>query len=548
MPHLIIEQPTQPAMRVELMKAVTSLGRSEDNDVVLVADEVSRHHAEIRRRGDRLLLVDLKSMNGTYVNRQRIVERLLAPGDEIWFGSKCRIQYDEEPRSEPSDESGSTLNEDLERIRADMDRLGDSMTLIARRADADPQAAATGIADAFDGDLVAVGRAYRRLVALHRASNQTSRLIASNATLQERLASVLDTAVEALGAERGFVMLRDEDSDALQIHVARAMGAEAQAGSPSAGIAGRAAMTGEPVLMRDREQDEQFSARESIIAQQIHSAMCVPLRVEDRILGSIYVDSRRVGHSFTEEDLEMFASMAAQSALAIENVRLYEQTVQDEKKRANLGRFLSPDVVSVIMDEGSDITLGGRKQVATTLFCDIRGFTPIAERMPPAALVGLVNEHFTAMVEIVFSLQGTLDKFIGDEVMAVFGAPLSRPDDAARAVRAAVRMLQRNAELNAVRTAEGRPPLELGIGINTGEVIAGCVGSPERMEFTVVGDEVNVARRFCSLAEPGQILFGASTYEQVRDVVDVRDIGPVPLKGKERPLQAYQVVGLRGEG
>lgn len=531
-------------MTVPLKGQAIHLGRAEDNSIVLVADEVSRHHAKILLRDGRRVLIDLKSMNGTYVNRQRIVERVLSHLDEIWLGSKCLMVYHEDTaipsRTDDPDHESTITN--LKRIRDEMDRVGNSLTLIGKHGQTPAAARSSAAPAASEEEVVAISRAYRRLDALYRAS----KLISCDLDLPKRLADVLDLAIEVLEAERGFVMLRDDRTGGLTVKVARSMGQDLKASSPSMGIAGRAAIDGEPVLMADREQDSDFGSRESIIQKRIVSAMCVPLRVEDRILGSIYLDTRRTGHPFTEEDLELFASIAAQSAMAIDNVRLYQQMVEVEKKRANLGRFLSPSIVEVVMREEASLELGGRKRVVTTLFCDIRGFTPIAERMAPDMLVSVLNEHFTAMTDIVFRHEGTLDKYIGDEIMAVFGSPLTAPSDAVRAVQAALAMQAKNAELNQEREREGLPTFELGIGLDTGEVIAGYVGSPDRMEFTVVGDRVNTARRFCSTAQPGQVVVGETTYLGAKDYIDVRELGTVVLKGKEAPVHAYEILGLKG--
>jgi adenylate cyclase len=432
------------------------------------------------------------------------------------------------------------VEQDLNRIRAEMARVGNNMTLMGNQASAatliqEPTTAPQATAD----DLVAMSRAYRRVAALYEAGQK---LIASEFDLSKRLADALDTAIEVMEAERGFVLLRDEGSGGLQVMLAREMGRHLEASSPSMGIAGRAAIDGEPVLMN--EQDDEFAGRESIITQRIASAMCVPLQVEGRILGSIYLDTRRPDKKFTTEDLELFSSLAAQSAVAIENVQLYERMVEAEKKRANLGRFLSPGVVETVMAQESELQLGGQKRVVATLFADIRGFTPLSERLPATELVDLLNEHFTAMTDIVFEHQGTLDKYNGDEVMALFGAPIGAGDDARRAVLAGLAMQEQCEALNIKRAAEGKPRVTVGIGIDTGEVIAGYIGSPKRLDFTVVGDHVNTARRFCSLAEPGQVVVGESTYKAVKDLVKVRVIGTVMLKGKETPVQAYEIMRL----
>jgi adenylate cyclase len=532
-------------MTVPLSGREVRFGRAEDCDVVLVADEVSRHHATICFRDNKSVLVDLKSLNGTYVNRQRIVERVLSHLDEIWFGSKCRVvfrddtQFGNEDKSESVSLHESRLLQSMSRIREEMDQVGSSMTLIGRRTPVPDHA--PGAPSATPEDLQKMGRAYRRMASLYKASQ----VMASNFDLNRRLSTVLDIVMEVMGAERGFVMLREEETHNLTVKVAREMGQDLQASSPSMGIAGRSAIDGEPVLMLDRNSDQEFGMRDSIIASRILAAMCVPLRIENRILGSIYVDTRTPGATFGEEDLELFMALASQSALAIDNVQMHERLVESEKRRQNLNRFLPSAVVDKILNDDTSLELGGQKTVVTTMFCDIRGSTAIAEQLTPHELVALLNEHFTALTEVIFNHRGTLDKYIGDEIMAVFGAPLSTGDDPFAAVCAALAIQERNAELNAKRRREGKPELQVGIGIDTGEAIAGYIGSPMRMEFTVVGDRVNTAKRFCDLADGGAIVAGQTTWDAINDRVNTTPIGTLLLKGKEQPVHGYKLISLK---
>lgn len=545
MPQLIVEQPGVPPMTVDLTRSETRFGRAEDNEIVLVADEVSRYHAKIRLVRERTVLDDLKSLNGTYVNRQRIVERVLSNRDEVWFGSKCRATFHDDPpdvlEKRKNDRPKSAIADDLDKVREEMDNVTASMTMVARPVGGRPTVQVPAPADAQQLEVEKMGRAFRRLDALYKASN----IMASDFDLQKRISDVLDLAMEVTGADRGFLMLREGNDDTLKVQLARGMGQELEGNSPSMGIARRAAIDGEPVLMADSGADQQFGGRESIIRQRIVSAMCVPLNIEDRILGSLYVDSRRSGAQFDVADLDLFQAMANQSAMAIENVRLYEQMVESEKKRANFGRFLSPAVVELVMNEAEDVVLGGQKLPVTTMYCDIRGFTPLSEGLKPGQLVELLNEHFTAMTQIIFENQGTLDKFIGDEVMALFGAPISSGRDAANSVRAAIAMQRKNAELNQVRAAHNLPTFQVGIGINTGDVFAGFIGSPDRLDFSVIGNDVNVAARFCSVAKPGQIIIGEATYALVKDVVEANSVGTPVLKGKSEPVEAFEVTGLK---
>lgn len=537
-------------MTVPLSEGETTFGRSEDCDVVLIAEEVSRNHARITMRNGRTILTDLKSLNGTYVNRQRIVERVLSHLDEVWFGSRCRMVYRDDThfgtqKADISTPQDSQVHEKMRRIREEMEQLGNSMTMIGKRTPTlagvvAPAPVSLPATAASPEEIIRMGRAYRRLAALHRVSS----IMASKFDLRKRLSQVLDMAMEIMDADRGFVMLREAGTNNLTVKVAREMGRDLEASSPSMGIAGRAAIDGEPVLMNKGTQDNELAMRESIIQHRIVSAMCVPLRVEDRILGSIYVDSRKANAVFTEEDLELFASLASQSAMAIDNVRLHEQVVESEKKKQDLSRFLSPDVVDKIMREGATLSHGGERTLATSLFCDIRGFTSISERLTPQEVVSMLNEHFTAMTEIIFKFQGSINKFMGDAVMAVFGAPIAIGDDAANAVRAAFAMMKKNEELNRLRAQEQRPEFQIGIGIDTGYVSAGYVGSPMRLEYTVIGDRVNTASRFCGMAKPGQIIIGHDTWLAAKENVEVRPIGTVVLKGKGEPVQAYEVLGI----
>jgi len=546
MPQVVIEQPNTRAITVSLSKESTEFGRAEDCDVVLTADEVSRRHARIVRREGKSLLMDLKSLNGTYVNRQRIVERVLAHLDEIWFGSKCRLVYREDARPvQPKEDTAkgqadSKLLESMSKIRAEMESVGNSMTLIGGRTVASARYD-TPAPKASEEELLKMGRAYRRIAALYQASQ----VMSANFDLGTRLGQVMDIVLEVMGADRGFVLLRKPGSDQLTVEVARKIDRELDASSPSMGIAGRAAIDGEPVLMRDRMTDEEFGGRDSIIMSQITSAMCVPLRVDERILGSIYLDTRKPGVSFTEEDLELFASLGAQAAMAVDNVQLHDRVVEAEKKRQNLGRFLSPAIVEKIVNEDTTLTLGGKKTTVTTMFCDIRGSSMLAEKLAPQQLVNLLNEHFTAMTEIIFKFQGTLDKYIGDEIMAVFGAPLAHGGEALRAVSAAMAIQKKAAELNQVRRQEGRPELEVGIGVDTGEAIAGYIGSPIRMEFTVVGDRVNTAKRFCDMAAGGSVVVGDTTWDLIRDHFRSKPIGTVMLKGKAEAVRAHEIIDVR---
>lgn len=230
-------------------------------------------------------------------------------------------------------------------------------------------------------------------------------------------------------------------------------------------------------------------------------------------------------------------------------VLLYRFVTEEREKRRIRGifsRYVSRQVVDEILKESQELALGGRRKEVTVLFSDIRNFTTMSERMKPEEVVAILNEYFAAMVEVIFRHEGTLDKYIGDAIMAVFGSPLSRPDDAERAVRAAVDMQTELKRLQAKWQLEGREPFDIGIGINTGEVVVGNIGSEKRMEYTVIGDNVNLASRLEGLNKQYQshIIVSESVYEKLKDKVNVRPLEAVTVKGKTRPVMIYEVLGI----
>jgi len=208
---------------------------------------------------------------------------------------------------------------------------------------------------------------------------------------------------------------------------------------------------------------------------------------------------------------------------------------------SNFQRYFGPDLARQIAGQEGAVQLGGAKRRVVILFSDIRGFTSLSEPMSPDEIATLLTDYFTEMVEIVFEHGGTLDKFIGDALMALWGAPLSRWDDADRAMRAAVAMQQRLARLNQEWEGRGRLPLAVGIGLDAGEVFAGNIGSERRLEYTVIGDAVNTAARLCAEAGPGEILVAGGLVTALAEPPPVTALDPLPLKGKAQPVPVYRV-------
>jgi adenylate cyclase len=289
--------------------------------------------------------------------------------------------------------------------------------------------------------------------------------------------------------------------------------------------------------------DSRFSGAHSIIMQGIRSTMTVPLLHRDEILGIMHLDSQIATNAFTEKDLQICTGMAAQAAIAIQNARLATRIEHEAQTRAQISRLIPPSVVEQVVKGELTIEKGGRLHEITMLFSDIRGFTAMSRGTEPQEVVNTLNEYFEVMVEVLFRHQGTLDKFVGDEIIGLFGAPIELEDAPYRAVACAVDMLRSLGEFNRTREAENQPAILIGIGINTGKVITGSIGSTRALQYTAIGDPMNVASRLCSIAKPNEIIISEETFALVQDRINAEQLPPVQVKGIAGELNVHRVLG-----
>jgi class 3 adenylate cyclase len=224
------------------------------------------------------------------------------------------------------------------------------------------------------------------------------------------------------------------------------------------------------------------------------------------------------------------------------SVELTEQQLREKKKLTSLfSKYVSPSIVENIINSNQTVNLGGIETEIAILFVDIRGFTTMSENMSPTRIVSLLNEYFHEMNEIIFHHDGTLDKYMGDAIMALFGAPVKKGDDCLRAVKCALDMMKKLDEMNEEWKKEDKQNLSIGIGINYGTVVVGNIGSEHRYEYTAIGDNVNVASRLCSIAKPGQILISDNVFMEVFDSIDINQLEPIKVKGRAEPVKVYEV-------
>ncbi|MBI5410958.1 MAG: GAF domain-containing protein [Nitrospirae bacterium] len=404
-----------------------------------------------------------------------------------------------------------------------------------------------GLVDAYRalrGSFEKLSRSQRDMATLA----EVGKMINSVLAMDRLLDLIMDMAIKVMNAERGFLMLKNAETGELAVQVARNMEAELRDQGQwaiSSNISSRVASEGQPILATDAQQEDRFQGMQSVMAHNIRSLLCVPLKLKTgEIIGVIYVDNRLTSGVFSEESVEFLTGFAHQAVIAIENARLYENVQKETKARMNLQRYLSPNLVEDVMNRKEVLTLGGKRVNCSVLFADICGFTPLSQKLEPEQVVGLLNEYFTAMTDIIFQYQGTLDKFIGDAIMAVFGAPVVTPSHARNAVSAAIAMQKEARRLREKLGREGTPAFQIRIGVNSGDVVAGNIGAPSRIEYTVIGDHVNLASRLESSASPDGILISGATYRQVKDLVQARNLPPIEVKGRTGSVEVYEVLDL----
>lgn len=292
------------------------------------------------------------------------------------------------------------------------------------------------------------------------------------------------------------------------------------------------------------EEDPRFVGVRDSCGQrftELGASMALPLVHKNEVKAILALGYKKSGHFYTREEVELLETLANQGAVALENSRLADQMQKEEMVRTNLARYLSPQIVDQIIEKNVQVNLGGDRKVVTILFSDIRNFTSITETRPPDQLVAILNEYFTEMARIIFANQGSLDKYIGDALVAVFGSLIPLENSALPAARASIEMMQQMPILNEKWMRDYNFGMDIGIGLNTGEVFLGNIGSPERMEFTVIGDTVNVASRFSGLAKASEILMTRETLTALDGGLPYQELASSAVKGKAAKLEVFSL-------
>lgn len=463
------------------------VGRATSADLVVADGAVSRTHAEVQATAEGLRVRDLGSANGTRINGAPIAEGVAAPGDTVSFGRPAFRVEGASPAGEGADTAA------LRVVRTDQ---------------------SLGAAETLD-----------RLLGL-------ARQLTGAAETRPLIALIGDLAFQLVPADRVAVLVRQGPAPGLVPVYSDSRVGPATAVRVPARLAERALAEGQPVVTADALDDAALRSG-SVVASRVRSAIAAPMAGADgEPVGILYADRIATAVPFTDAEARAVLAFAALAGASVARAEFGAALQRQEERRRNLERFLAPEVARVAEAAGLPLGPGGERRTVTVLFNDIRGFTRLAEALPPETVADLLTEYFTAMAEVVFAHGGMLDKFLGDGLLAVWGAPLEQPDEAARALAAARAMHATMARLRDRWMARGLPAMALGVGLARGEVFAGRIGSEHRLDYTVIGDTVNIAARLCAQAGPGQVLMTESVHRAAGTPADVTSRIPVEVRGR----------------
>jgi adenylate cyclase len=516
--------------RITDVRSDLSIGRTEGNDLVLNHPSVSRKHARLEARNSQWWIVDLKSTNGVKINGNLIGEAAIGAGDKILVGS---VQLD--VKAMPSVEfTGESMFDNpsgtvIRRISDFNSEFGLDLGEVAAQAARPPSE--PGAPGQFTREKI-----FQVLVQVAKSLLQTEEL-------SDLLNTVMDMIFKYLPVERGLIILFDEAGNPIPKLTKFIEGADAGDIPISRTILKMVAEQQVALMTSNALEDARLLGGKSIAIHGIRSAMCVPLWNRQHVIGAVQVDSPIHIGRFTEEDLDLLTALANFAAVAIERAQLAEKIEQERKIRAKMERYHSPAVIDeIVRGAATDYEDEIRTADVSILFADISGFTTISETKAPEEVATYLSNFFSAAVDSIFAYGGTLDKFIGDAVMAFFGAPIAQEDHADRAILAGLMMMSRTEEWNRQRESEGLPPVRIRVGINSGPAVVGNVGTEKRVDYTVLGSSVNIASRLESgVAKPGQLVISQNTLDRVVGSFNIESLGEFALKGLQQKMPVYSV-------
>lgn len=499
MPYLSIKKNEELISESEIYTNPFKIGRLPTNDLLLPDPSVSREHCVIFVERNEYYIRDLESTNGTFLNNIKVVNPCkLKEGDRIDIGEYSCIFHLGVPSTQKI-APGTLRTLNVETIE---EKLFVSQP-----------------------NRVSANKINLQFYILH----QLAKSILSNPILKHVYDTALTMLMQSIDAERGVIFTFNEKGN-LEIRAKRStVGKNKVLPDVNMKILQSALDKTATVFTMDPESSR--------------TIICSPLWEKNKVYGAIYLDTESSRNIFSDEDAELLTAVANMVAIAIKQSELYEKFKNEELLRHNLERFFSPDIVKEILShthDSTNIKIDVEERNATVMFVDIKDFTSLSEVLSPHELTEILNEYFEICSRVIFKHRGSINKFIGDGVMAVFGLPFPQDNDAENAVNAGIEIVKTLKEFANRLSPQKR--IKPKIGINTGRVIAGNLGSSQRMEYSVLGDTVNIAARLEGIAKPEQILIGEGTYDRVKTTFRTTEVGTIWLKGKNQSVRVFEII------
>ena len=531
MPQIEIIATPAPLKRnvFPLKQGANLLGRERGCDIEIPDPRISARHCIIMVEGETVEFIDQNSTNGILLNDVRTRKARWLPGIRLVMGNtELVLQGAQRAGGGTSVWGASSM------------ALNNSMFdfNIVKEKKIGEEAAAGPDASQADPDKFA-----RRMQAVNRAV----KAVGSSTAVPGLLDKVMTLLFEVMHCDTGYILLTDPaDLDHVSAHLAYERGRRKE--NLDDKLYSRTLVAtviqNKSGFIFDSDESAGQDQSLSIFELRIKTALVCPIHSEGRIFGVIYLDQKKRGAKFNSDDLDLTMNITGIAGMAIENLQLYKKLETESLIRDHLKRFLSPNIADKIIAERgvSDFHLQSQKATVSVLFADIRGFTPLSEALAPLEVAQLLNSYFSEMCAIVFANGGTLDKFIGDCMMVLFNAPVPLADHEFVAVKTALQMRARLRQMLPAWKEKGIPEFQVGIGINSGEAVVGSIGTSARMEYTAIGDTVNIASRLCGIAKPNQVIISDPVIEKVKDRFRTVTLGATQLKGKSRQVMVHEVL------
>lgn len=516
----------------------------ENVDIVLPSRFASNPHFSLYDKNGIWYINDEKSKNGTILNNRRITFSRLSPFDVVTIHD-ISIEFHESDERLDSILRSSTSMVEIPDEGPLTQRVTSSVQNFVSALGGDARVPLEF--EVFRNELLEVVNGFEKRFRVANRELEVildiTRAITEITDLKELLNVALRLVSELRHCERGIVLLFDRRRETFIPFVKHRMTAEGLSGQDrdvSRSILGHLYKTREAILVENTLRDSRFASAESVVALKGKSLLCVPLVSKHGLQGAFYLE-KDPERPFTHEDKEFMVSFAGSVAVGIDNTRLINAIKKEKQLRGNMERFISPHVVEELSKRPGGLELAGEKREITILFADIKNFTPMSEKLPVETVFATLNRIFTGCTEIIFNHDGTLDKFMGDCVMAFFGAPVAHEDDALRAVNCAREIIRLIEMIDEDFQKEHGIALGFSIGINTGQAIVGNMGSPERMEYTAIGDTINLGARLQSKAGFNEIVIHETVRQKLSMDFPCTEMEPFNVKGKAQPIKAYKV-------